>query len=180
MRPPDSYRPNAPVRHDRCNSHRLNSVAPAATPGSQLRAVGRPSRIHRAISSASGPPTLRTLRLFRYGLEGAFELVVSPLLLDELERALGYSKLRDRVTTDEAQELVEVLARAGVAVRDPDVSPEIRSPDPDEDYLIALASVSRSALISGDTDLLGPSDQIPVYSPAEFLAMIENRNSSPT
>jgi len=106
--------------------------------------------------------------------------VVSPLLLTELERALGYSKLRDRVTPDETQELLEVLARAGVTVRDPDVPPEVRSPDPDDDYLIALASVSRSLLVSGDGDLLGLSDQIPVYSPAQFLAIIETRNSNPT
>ena len=106
--------------------------------------------------------------------------MVSPLLLDELERALGYSKLRDRVTTDETQELLEVLARAGVIVRDPDVPPEVRSPDPDDDYLVALASVSRSVLVSGDGDLLGLSDQIPVYSPAQFLDMIEVGNSSST
>jgi putative PIN family toxin of toxin-antitoxin system len=106
--------------------------------------------------------------------------VVSTLLLDELERAFGYSKLRDRVPNDESQELLELLARAGVTVRDPDVPPEVRSPDPDDDYLIALASVSRSILVSGDDDLLRLSDQIPVYSPAEFLAMIEDRNSKPT
>lgn len=106
--------------------------------------------------------------------------MISQLLLDELERALGYSKLRDRVTTDEAQELLEVLTRAGVAIRDPSEPPEVRSPDPDDDYLIALASVSRSMLVSGDDDLLRLSDQIPVYSPAELLAMIEDRNSKPT
>lgn len=106
--------------------------------------------------------------------------MVSPLLLAELERALGYSKLRDRVKKDETQELLEILARAGVTVRDPGVPPEVRSPDPGDDYLIALARVSRSMLVSGDGDLLGLSDQIPVYSPAQFLALIETRNSNPT
>ncbi len=67
-----------------------------------------------------------------------------------------------------------------MAVADPEVPPEVRSPDPNDDYLIALASASRSVLVSGDTELLGLSDQIPVYSPAEFLAMIHNRNSHPT
>jgi len=84
------------------------------------------------------------------------------------------------VANDETKELLEVLARAGVVVRDPDLPPEVRSPDPDDDYLIALASVSRSVLVSGDADLLGLSDQIPVYSPSEFLAMIENENSNLT
>lgn len=106
--------------------------------------------------------------------------MVSPLLLAELERALGYSKLRDRVTTEETQELLELLTRAGMTIRDPDVPPEVRSPDPNDDYLIALASVTRSVLVSGDTDLLGLSDQIPVYAPAAFMALIESRNSSST
>jgi uncharacterized protein len=141
-----------------------------------LRAVLDPNVIISATLSPGGSPG----RLFSSWLEGAYELVVSPLLLDELERALGYSKLRDRVTTEETQELLEVLARAGVTVRDPDVPPEVRSPDPDDDYLIGLASISRSVLVSGDGDLLGLSDQIPVYSPAQFLAMIETRNSNPT
>ena len=102
--------------------------------------------------------------------------MVSPLLLDELDRALGYSKLRERVSREETQELLEVLARAGVVVSDPAGAPEVRSADPDDDYLIALASASRSVLVSGDNDLLGLSDQIPVHSPAEFIALIENRN----
>jgi predicted nucleic acid-binding protein len=49
----------------------------------------------------------------------------------------------------------------------------VQSPDPDDDYLIALASTSRAILVSGDKDLLGLSDQIPVYNPGEFLALIE-------
>lgn len=141
-----------------------------------MRAVLDPNVIISAALSPGGSPG----RLFRSWLEGAYELVVSSLLLDELERALGYSKLRDRVTTEEKQELLEVLARAGIRVKDPDVPPEVRSPDPDDDYLVALASVSRSVLVSGDGDLLGLSDQIPVYSPAQFLTMIETRNSSST
>jgi putative PIN family toxin of toxin-antitoxin system len=141
-----------------------------------LRAVLDPNVIISATLSPGGSPG----RLFRSWLEGAYELVVSPLLLGELKRALGYSKLRDRVTTDETQELLELLTRAGVTIREPVVPSEVRSPDPDDDYLIALASISRSVLVSGDGDLLGLSDQIPVYSPAQFLAMLETRNSNST
>lgn len=45
--------------------------------------------------------------------------------------------------------------------------------DPDDDYLIALASASHSLLVSGDGDLLELASRVPVRSPAEFLAMIE-------
>jgi putative PIN family toxin of toxin-antitoxin system len=95
------------------------------------------------------------------------------MLLDELERALGYAKLKDRVPPHETEEFIDLVSRGGVMVEDPTLIPEVRSPDPDDDYLIALASISRSVLVSGDKDLLGLSDQIPVYSPAEFLVLIE-------
>lgn len=95
------------------------------------------------------------------------------MLLDELERALGYSKLRDRVLTNEKNELLELLSRGAITAEDPQLSPEVQSPDPDDDYLIALASISRAVLVSGDQALLALSDQIPVYTPAEFVALIE-------
>lgn len=81
--------------------------------------------------------------------------------------------LRDRVPTNQAKELRELLSRAGLATDDPQSPPDIQSPDPDDDYLIALASIARAVLVSGDKDLLGLSGQIPVYSLAEFVALIE-------
>ena len=62
-------------------------------------------------------------------------------------------------------------------VDDSEVLPDVSSPDPDDNYLIALASKSRSALVSGDTDLLQLSDQIPVYSPTEFLGICRELES---
>lgn len=137
-----------------------------------MRAVLDPNVIIAATLSPGGSPG----RLFQYWLEGAYDLVVSPLLLNELERALGYSKLRNQVPTNEAKDLLELLSRAGLATDDPQSPPDIQSPDPDDDYLIALASIARAVLVSGDKDLLGLSGQIPVYSPAEFVALIEASN----
>lgn len=50
---------------------------------------------------------------------------------------------------------------------------EVSSPDPDDNYLISLAAESRSILVSGDKDLLELAGQIPVFSPAGFLALVE-------
>lgn len=86
---------------------------------------------------------------------------------------LGYARLRDRVPTNEAKDLLELLSRAGLATDDPQSPPDIQSPAPDDDYLIALASIARAILVSDDKNLLGLSGQIPVYSPAEFVALIE-------
>jgi putative PIN family toxin of toxin-antitoxin system len=95
------------------------------------------------------------------------------LLLAELRRALAYTKLKDRISPDEADELVELVSRGGVVTQDPRVAPQVSSADPDDNYLIALAFETRSVLVSGDKDLLALSAQIPVYSTAEFLALLE-------
>lgn len=97
---------------------------------------------------------------------------MSPRLLWELEGVLGRDKFRDLVHSDEVAELLTVLTADASLVSDPVDEPDIHSSDPDDDYLIALASKSRSVLVSGDRDLLELSDQVPVYSPAEFLARI--------
>lgn len=112
--------------------------------------------------------------MFKAWLEGAFELVVSNKVLAELERALSYPKLASRIAQDETIELLGLLERGGTTAEDPVKPPEVRSEDPDDDYLIALASSTQSVLISGDSDLLNLSGRIPVRSPAEFLPMIES------
>ncbi|MGB8361958.1 MAG: putative toxin-antitoxin system toxin component, PIN family [Acidimicrobiia bacterium] len=141
-----------------------------------MRAVLDPNVIISATLSPGGMPG----RLFRLWFEGAYELVVSAMLLDELERAFGYLKLQDRVPTVEARELLEILSRSATHFQDPDKPTDVRSPDPDDDYLIGLAAESRSVLVSGESDLLGLSGQIPVRTPGEFLAMIEQPNSNLT
>lgn len=134
-----------------------------------MRAVLDPNVIISAALSPSGSPG----GVFRLWVEGAYDLIVSPLLLDELRRALAYARLRDRIPSDDADELLEFLSRGGIVTEDPQMPAEVSSADPDDNYLIALAAETRSVLVSGDKDLLELSDQIPVYSPAEFLAMIE-------
>jgi putative PIN family toxin of toxin-antitoxin system len=135
-----------------------------------VRAVVDPNVIISALLSPAGSPA----RVLRCWLAGAYELVVSPLLLEELERALAYPKIRERVTSTEAQELVDLL-RAEAALReDPIDEPPVRSPDPGDDYLIALSAASQAIIVSGDRHLLDLGDNTPVYSPAAFLALIED------
>jgi len=45
----------------------------------------------------------------------------------------------------------------------------VRSPDPDYDYLLALALSRRAFLVTGDRHLLGLSAALPILTPAEFL-----------
>jgi len=99
-------------------------------------------------------------------------LIVSPALLNELERVLRYPKIAKRVNSAEASELLEVLRLHAELVDDPAGAPRVRSPDPDDDYLICLAEAASAVIVSGDTDLQGLANQIPVYSPAAFRTQL--------
>ena len=134
-----------------------------------MRAVLDPNVIISALLSPRGTPA----RILRAWLEGAFELIVSPLLLAELERALAYPKLRQRVTSAETARLLAILRREASNQIDPASNPVARSRDPGDDYLIALASSAGALLVSGDGHLLAMSAQLPVESPASFLARLQ-------
>lgn len=133
-----------------------------------MRAVLDPNVLVSALLSRAGPPAA----LLRAWLEGAYELVVSPALLTELGRVLGYPKIAARVSPDEAHEFLDVLRAQAELVQDPSGAPPVRSPDPDDDYLIASAAAAPAVIVSGDSDLLVLADQIPVHSPAAFLATL--------
>lgn len=94
---------------------------------------------------------------------------MSEQLLAELERALAYPQFRARITAEEAEEYVAVISRTAELVTDPGEVPR-RTADPNDDYLLALAAKARVALVSGDRHLLALSNELPVYSPGEFLA----------
>jgi hypothetical protein len=133
-----------------------------------VRAVLDPNVVVSAVLSRSGTPAA----LLRAWLGGVYELVVSPALLDELERVLSYPKIASRVSREEARELLNVLRLQADLVADPVGAPSIASPDAGDDYLIALAEAASAVLVSGDADLLGLTGQSPVYSPTAFLALL--------
>jgi len=120
--------------------------------------------------SRTGSPA----RLLGKWLEGEFELVISDLLLDELEKTLARPKLRRLLDDDEISAFLELL-RGGLAdwVEDPGEPPSIKSRDPKDDYLIAVARAAQATLVTGDADLLELSGSIPVMSPRAFLETLE-------
>ena len=134
-----------------------------------MRAVLDPNVIISAVLSPSDAPA----RVMTAWLEGGYELIVSPLLLEELERALSYPKLQKRITEAETRELLDLLRREADLRDDPAGSPPVRSSDPGDDYLTTLAAATQSIIVSGDRHLLGLSDEPPVYASAAFLSLIE-------
>jgi putative PIN family toxin of toxin-antitoxin system len=133
-----------------------------------VRAVLDPNVIISGVLSPSGTPAdvLRALD------RGEFELIVSHALVDELGRALAYPKLRARITEEDAVGVVRWVSETATTVSAPRTTPTVRSVDPGDDYLIVLASAHRAALVSGDKHLLGLVNEIPVFSPRDFLALL--------
>ncbi len=138
-----------------------------------MRAVLDVNVIISGLLSPRGAPA----RVLTAWLEGGYDLVVSPVLLEELERALGYPKLRKRVSEAEAQELLDLLRREADLQEDPLGPPPVRSPDPGDDYVISLAAETQSVIVSGDRHLLDLRDELPVYTPADFPSLVENSSS---
>jgi putative PIN family toxin of toxin-antitoxin system len=129
-----------------------------------VRAVLDPNILIAALLSPTGAPA----RLVGRWLAGEFELIVSEPLLAELERALAYPKLRRRVSAEEAAELVGLLRDGAVHAPDPPHPPR-RSPDPGDDYLLALAESERAVLVTGDQHLLALADEFPIHTARAFL-----------
>jgi len=113
-------------------------------------------------------------RLLACWLRGEYELIVSPLLLEEVGRVLAYPKIRARIPADDAAELLDLLRRSARLVPDPPQPPR-RSADPADDYLLALAEAAQAVVVSGDAHLLDLSDRLPIRTARAFLASLEGR-----
>ena len=113
--------------------------------------------------------------LLRLWLGGGFEMVVSPLLLRELQRVLAYPKIRSRVGEPDAEAFMAILSGRAPVVEDPVHAPPQRAADPNDDYVIALAERTRAMIVSGDRHLLSMAGSLPVQSPADFLRFLRLR-----
>lgn len=132
------------------------------------RAVLDPGVLVSALISPTGAPA----KLLARSREGELELIVSPHLLDELDGVLRREKFRRYVDLEDVEAYLDLLRRDLALAADPEGSPTLRCADPDDDYLIALAHANDAALVSGDKHLLDLSDEAPIYSPADFLAVL--------
>src|SRR6202011_5073187 len=101
-----------------------------------------------------------------------FKLIISELLIAELTRALTYPKLRKRIPAEKAAALVSWAGDHATLAEDPTDPAPVRSPDPDDDYLLALGISRRAFLVTGDRHLLGLRDDLPILQPAEFVARL--------
>jgi uncharacterized protein len=135
-----------------------------------LRVVADPGVLVSGVLSRAGAPA----ELLDRWRAGEFDLVVSPKLLGELEEVLLRPKFRPFISEDDARDYVDVLAAEGVLVPDPDEAPAV-TPDPDDDYLVAVAVAGGAdAIVSGDAHLTELEDRpTPVVTPRGFVDRLE-------
>ena len=137
-----------------------------------LRAVIDANVYVSALLRPEGPPGRIIERFLR---DAAFDIVVSPPIVDEVLRALAYPKVRRLMRGIAAPELwfedIVVLANlvngayhlSGVC------------PDPDDDKYIAAAIEGRAALIvTGDRQMLAliEHDGVRIVSPRAFFDLL--------
>lgn len=101
---------------------------------------------------------------------GQFELIASPKLIAELKRVVRRDKFRRYAELDEALEFVSLVREDATLVPDPGHRTPLRSPDPADDYLIALAHGHSALLVSGDKHLLDLGGGAPILAPGDLLA----------
>ena len=130
-----------------------------------IRAVLDPGVLVAAFISPRGAPA----QLLTKWLEGAFEVVASPKLLEELASVLRRPKFRPYFSEEEAEAYVATLTRLAIVVRDPDEVPRVTD-DPNDDYLFALGNAAGvEVVVSGDANLTNlETSAPPVATPREF------------
>jgi putative PIN family toxin of toxin-antitoxin system len=100
---------------------------------------------------------------------GELELIISPQLLAELEGVLMRQKFRRYFDLASVRHFIDLLRHQATVAPDPDEPGPLRSVDPKDDYLIALAFSQSVRLVSGDSHLLDLADRAPICSPADLL-----------
>jgi uncharacterized protein len=93
--------------------------------------------ISAALARSPNAPSVLTLDA---ALDGRLELITSPLLLREITSVLKRPRLRKYLSTDEALRFVADLAAQTILLTDPPGPPAAVCRDPNDDYLVALAT----------------------------------------
>jgi uncharacterized protein len=119
-----------------------------------------------ALISPKGSPA----RILDQWADRDFDLVVSPLLLAELEKVLSRPKFHASIDNVHIDALLTGLVEDAVLVDDPSPQPGL-TPDQGDDYLVTLAQKADAQyIVSGDTHLTQLADpSTPMLTPREFL-----------
>jgi len=121
--------------------------------------------------SAIAAPTGTSAELVAEMQRGELEAIVSPQLLAELEDVLRREKFRRYIDPESVDAFLDSLRSEATLVPDPTEPAPLRSVDPKDDFLLALAFSQKSRLVSGDSDLIELSGGAPICTPGDLLAV---------
>jgi putative PIN family toxin of toxin-antitoxin system len=139
-----------------------------------VRAVVDVNVLVSAALSAEGP----SADILRASRDGESELITSETLLTELTRTLAHPRIRKRIPAEKAAAYINWIRDHGRLADDPVGAPPVRSRDPDDDYLLALAIDQRAYLVTGDQDLLVLNAHLPILTPAQFASQLRDPTPS--
>ena len=129
-----------------------------------------------------GPPN----QILKWVRDGAIRILVCDKTVDELKRALQYSKFSNRLSVLQTspQKATAYFLNLVTFVTDPESVPSIIKADPFDNLFLALASENGATLIvSGDRHLLEVKSfsNVQIVTPSEGLQIIMRlRNNSPS
>lgn len=126
------------------------------------------------VSAFIGDPEAGPGRLVDAWRDRRFVLIVSPLLLAELEEVLSRPKFARWASDGRGDAYVAGLGARSEHRPDSPPSPSPGVRDPNDDYLVALMRATQADfLVSLDRDLLDAElDGIPVVDPAVFVGRL--------
>ncbi len=106
--------------------------------------------------------------------EGRFDMIASEALLAELEEVLLRTKFRRYISIEEVARYLDLIRRAAPTESEPSLPSETFTPDPKDEYLVALARASGADfLVSGDPHLTRlENPRPPTLTPRAFLDML--------
>jgi len=115
-------------------------------------------------------------KILAYWKEEKLDVVVSPAILQELERVLHYPRLQERycLPEEDIQRFLRLLRRQAVEV-EPSEKLFVITRDPTDDrYSECALAGEATVIVSGDRHLLdiGEYRGIQILSPAGFLAFL--------
>jgi uncharacterized protein len=108
--------------------------------------------------------------------DGAFAIILSPALLDEIAAVLSYPKIRNKyeIQASDLEVIAGLLALRGRMAAPTEAIHVCRDPD-DDNLLEAAVAGGAEYIVSGDMDLLAIHKfrTIRIVTPAAFLAILD-------
>lgn len=137
-----------------------------------LRAVLDANVYVSAVVRPDGPPGQIVERFLRHA---AFQVVLSPAIVDEMLRAMAYPKVRTLIHRGIEPQLwfEDILVLAEMVAGELDVSGVSR--DPDDKYVGAALEGRAAFVVTGDRELLGLEEHegVRIVTPRTFLRLLD-------